>query len=218
MGKALSSDLILAIDEANLMVRGGQRIVYIHPEDASKVLKILREDRWPWRRRSKRWYGRLLSPRHYDENAREFRQYSRLAKNVDQPIRCISKIFGYAKTTRGRALVAEHVRNADGKTSKSLKSYLEGNGVERILPRVDDLFETLGTNHVVVSDFSMKNILVREKNNDALDLVIIDGFGDSSLIPFASFSKRLNRRKLMRKKRRLMRRLQARMAATEAQT
>ena len=205
----MSSEPILAIHEANYINAGSNRVVYVHPEDRTKILKINREDRPPGWRRSKRWYGRLLSPRHYDENAREFRQYSRLAKNVDQPICCISKVFGFAKTTRGRALVAEHVRNADGTTSKSLKSYLEGNDLIQIVPLLDTLFETLANNHLVLRDPHSRNILVREGDNGPLDLVIIDGFGDPHLLPYTSFFKGLNRGRLMRKKIKLIRKLQA---------
>ena len=205
----MSSEPILALHEANYVNAGSNRVVYVHPEDRTKILKINREDRPPGWRRSKRWYGRFLSPRHYDENAREFRQYSRLAKNVGQPIRCISKVFGYAKTTRGRALVAEHVRNADGATSKSLKSYLEGNDLIEIVPLLDTLFETLANNHLVLRDPHSKNILVREGDNGPLELVIIDGFGDPHFIPYTSLSKGFNRGRLMRKKIKLIRKLQA---------
>ncbi len=109
----------------------------------------------------------------------------------------------------GRALVVEHVRNADGRTSDTLGAFVRRHGAAPVLPEIDVFFDRLADHHVVARDPHPKNILVREEPDGALSLVLIDGFGDPNIIPLATMSKSLNRKKLMRKKSGLIRRLRA---------
>ncbi len=204
----MSGDSILAIDDSMLVDAGTRRKIYRHPEDDNKILKVFWEDQMPARRRARLWYGRFKSLRRYDDNELDYLQYRRAMKHAPGPLGCIYTIFGYAETTQGRALVGEYVRNADGATSVTLRRFLQDHGPSKIFPLVDDLFEELAANHVVTKDPHLENILVRELEGGALRLVIIDGLGDPNFIPFATLSKRLNRKKLMRKKQTLIRKAQ----------
>ncbi len=203
----ISGDSILAIDDSMLVDAGTRRKIYRHPEDDDKILKVFFEDQLPAKRRAEIWYGWFKSTRRYDDNELDYQQYRRAMKHASGPIGCIYTIFGYAETTQGRALVGEHVRNADGATSVTLQRFLEDHGSSKILPIVDEFFEELAANHVVTKDPHLENILVRELGGGALRLVIIDGLGDPNFIPLASLSKRLNRKKLMRKKQTLIRKV-----------
>jgi hypothetical protein len=203
----MSGECILAIDDSMLVDAGSRRKIYRHPEDDDKILKVFFKDQIPANRRAEIWYGRFKSNRRYDDNELDYQQYRRAMKHASGPLGCIYTIFGYVETTEGRALVGEHVRNADGTTSVTLQRFLEDHGSAKILPIVDEFFEELAANHVVTKDPHLENILVRELGGGQLRLVIIDGLGDPNFIPFATMSKRLNRKKLMRKKQTLVRKV-----------
>lgn len=205
----MTSEKKLVIDDSDLIDSGTRRKIYRHPEDENKILKVFWEDQMPARRRAKIWYGRFKSDLRFDDNENDYRQYRRAMEHAPRPLDGIYTIFGYAETTQGRALVGEHVRDADGKTSETLLSYLRKHGPSRILPLVDGLFEELAIHHVVARDPHLENILVRKLEGGALRLVIVDGLGDPNFIPFATISRRLNRKKLMRKKKTLIRKLNA---------
>jgi hypothetical protein len=51
----------------------------------------------------------------------------------------------------------------------------------------------------------VENIVVRELKDGRQEWVVIDGLGDNNVIPFATISKALNRKKLMRKKNSVLR-------------
>jgi len=205
----MSDDSILVIGESDLIASGTRRKIYLHPEDENKILKVFWEDQTPTQRRAQLWYGLFKSSLRFDDNENDYIQYRRAMKYAPRPLDGIYTIFGYAETTLGRALVGEHVRNADGETSPTLISYLRKHGPSKIFPLVDTLFEELAVHHVVARDPHLENILVRELESGALRLVIIDGLGDPNLIPLATISKKLNRKKLMRKKQTLVRKLNA---------
>lgn len=204
----LSRHTVLPIDGSKLIGTGLRRRVYLHPEDDTKVLKVYREERTPARRRAQRWYGRFLPLRHFDESANDYHQYRRVAKRSPGFLAHVCPVFGYVETTLGRALVAERAQNADGTTCETLETYVSQNGLSEVVPVIDGFFEEMVANHVTVGDPTARNIVVR-RNGRGLELVLVDGLGDPTIIPYKTVSKRLNRRKLMRKKASLLRKLRA---------
>jgi hypothetical protein len=204
----MSPNRLIDIDETEPIAAGKWRRVYLHPEDETKVLKIHRQDRPPAARRARHWYWRVLPLSRFDANARDVRQYRRVARKAPRALDIICPLFGYTETTRGRALIAEHVRDADGRTSETLRTYVLNNGLAIITPALDGFFETLAAHHVTVEDPTAHNILVRQ-DNAGLALVLVDGLGDPTVIPYKTVSKSLNRRKLMRKKMKLFAKLRA---------
>jgi len=205
---------ILAIDETKRIATGKWRTVYLHPLDDTKVLKLHRRDNSPAARRARHWYTRLLPTRRYDANARDRRLYRRLAARAPAVLERVSAVYGFVDTNQGPALMAEHVRDADGRTSESLRRHVARNGLDGILPLLDDFFETLAAHHVPVEDPTYHNILVR-KDAQGISLILVDGLGDPTLIPYKTLFKGLNRDKLMRKKGRLIARLK-RIAGPDA--
>lgn len=204
----MSGDRLLAIDQSKLIATGKWRNVYLHPEDETKVLKVYREGRTPAARRARHWYWRVLPLSRFDANAKDVRQYRRVARKAPGMLDFICPLFGYAETTRGRALVAGHVRDDDGRTSETLRTYVLNNGFAKIAPALDGLFESLAAHHITVEDPTANNILVRQGSGGPV-LVIVDGLGDPTVIPYKTVSRRLNRRKLMRKKVKLFAKLRA---------
>ncbi|MDH3242630.1 MAG: PhoP regulatory network YrbL family protein [Alphaproteobacteria bacterium] len=197
----------LEVNESKLLAAGTRRKIYRHPETADKIIKVFWDDQIPAKRRAQRWDRWFKSVRRFDDNENDYRQYLRVKRRFGKAIGCIYAIYGYADTPFGRGLVAEHVRNADGTTSETLVSYVQEHGPSRILPSLDTLFEELAKFHVVAKDPHAENIVVRELDGGKLELVLIDGLGDNNVIPFATISKALNRKKLMRKKLSLRRRI-----------
>jgi hypothetical protein len=203
---------ILEIDETKRIGTGKWRIVYLHPEDDTKVLKLHRADNSPAARRARRWQNRLLHQSRFDANARDLRLYRRLAARAPEVLDRIGAVHGIVDTNQGPALMAEHVRDADGRTSQSLWRHVGQNGLADMLPLLDDFFEALASHHVPVEDPTYHNILVC-KNGPKMRLILVDGLGDPTLIPYKTLFKGLNREKLMRKKGRLIAKLRRATAA-----
>lgn len=202
----MPGDRPLPIDENKVIASGKWRTVYLHPEDDSKVLKVYRESGTPASRRRRRWYGRLLPEGRFDINARDLKLYRRLALKSPEVLDRVSAVYGCLETTLGPALMTEHVRDTDGQTSISLRRFVMEHGLGDVLPLIDEFFETMAQHHVPVEDPTYHNLLV-QRTEGKLRLVLVDGLGDPTLIPYKTHFKGLNRRKLMRKKSRLLARL-----------
>jgi hypothetical protein len=202
---AMTEKSVLEVDESKLIAAGTRRRIYRHPEASDKVIKVFWEDQIPAKRRALRRDRWLKSIRRFDDNENDYRQYRRVMNRFGVAFSNIYAIFGYVDTTLGRGLVAEHVRNADGSTSENLGDYVRKHGCSEMNPLVEDLFENLAKYHVVAKDPHVENIVVRELKNGRRELVVVDGLGDNNAIPFATVSKALNRKKLMRKKKSVLR-------------
>jgi hypothetical protein len=213
----MSGDRPIIIDEGKRIASGKWRTVYLHPGDETKVLKLYRESGTPAARRARHWTGRLVPERRFDANARDIGLYRKLAAKPPEVRARVGAVYGYVATDRGPALMAEHVRDADGRTSVSLRRFVAENGLAGLAPLIEDFFETMAAHHVPVEDPSYHNILVQRREGGGLRLVLVDGLGDPTVIPYKSLIKGLNRKKLMRKKERLLARLE-RVAAEAAAT
>ncbi|MDX1483221.1 MAG: YrbL family protein [Alphaproteobacteria bacterium] len=203
----MSRDPILVIDKEKFLGRGSFRAVYLHPQDPGKVLKVFHGGPSAETGRARRGFKALRTSKKFDQNRQDYAQHRRLERK-GLLTSCVYGMYGIVETDMGPALVAEYVRNGDGRSSPTLWDYVSAHGIDAVRPLIEELFETLARHHVVLREPHHKNIVVREKQDGSVDLVVIDGLGDPNIVPFATLSKHLNRRKLMRKKGKLYGRLE----------
>ena len=102
---------MIELDKEFLLAEGGERLVYIHPNDNNKVIKILKKG----------------LNKHNFQNKLEFKYYNFLTKK-NRDFSNITKCFGYVDTNLGKGLVFERVidyiipQNVKTTFSKSLFS------------------------------------------------------------------------------------------------
>lgn len=153
---------MIELREELFLGKGGERLVYIHPNDDNRIIKILKSG--------------LI--KHNFQNELELKYYNFLTKNnVD--FSHITKCFGYVDTNFGKGLVFERVVDFDGKNSKLLKNCLQENiftkDQEKIL--LDDLKKYLEDNEILFIDCSSHNVFCKKVSSDKYTLIIYDGLG-----------------------------------------
>lgn len=139
---------------------GNDRVCWRHPSDASLCIKVAKPEQERAQNDIDFHYGRYLA-RH----------------NVIGPY--LPKVHGWAQTDHGLGLVIDMVRQPDGTPSPTLANALGSghivSGQAAIL--VNEAFDWLVENRVILADFSVDNILVRRTNDGACHLVFVDGLG-----------------------------------------
>ena len=197
---------MIIIDEAKLIATGTSRLIYIHPYNTKKLIKVFKPSQTPEKRRKAIWYKRLQSLDKFNENKRDLIEHQK-ARNKCQEIELhVCNVYGMETTNHGEGLVEDHICDSDGKTSVTLWTYVQNNGIEIVKEYIDEMFEIFADNHIVFRDGNEKNILV-QRRDAGFGLIVVDGLGESNLIPYASVSKNLNKIKLHRKKDRMIKRL-----------
>lgn len=184
--------------EGEPLARGAVRDIWDHPGRPGWLLKTIRErkrESYASRGPLRRWLdGFRLGP--YGTFAKEYRTYLRTAyrcEALDRPIP-IAETGGLVRTDRGLAQICAKVEDGEGGLAPTLRAMLgEGLvGAEHLGPLnafVGDIY-ALDAN---VPDLEPKNVVW-----DACErrFVLVDGYGDKTLLPFRSWIAPLNRRRL----------------------
>ena len=186
--ESVYSDLVepIPLEPSLFIAEGSHRAIYHHPEQADKCLKIVKAGSLEKRRqRNKKWYKRLRKLSSFDETKKDLQAYRQFRKrNTD--LSHIPRFHGMVKTSLGPAMLLDLVTNEDGTPARSLASHLESTEKVRIAAALTALAAYLMESAIVVRDFSIYDVMVREGRDGSLKLFIIDGLGGKELIPLSS--------------------------------
>lgn len=166
--------------------RGNHRKVYRHPESQDLCVKVMSQD---WRETAQRvrapWYVKLLRPKWYfHENLAE----CRFAKGVEKRLgelawNFMPRCHGFVETDLGEALVVDLILDHDGRISMSLSDYLWEFGMtEECEKALEDFWKGL-KKYMIFARGRPDNVSVRQNEDGSLQIIAIDGFGVSQLIP-----------------------------------
>ncbi len=172
---------------------GRERVCFVHPEDANKIIKIQKGDCATQTRRELRLY-RWLAWRRFDD----YRQ--------------IPRYYGKLRTNLGPGFVVDLIRDYDDEVSKSLYWFFErGYPMEEFLPYLEELKQYLLDSQIQINvDLTRSNVLFQKLDPARARLVIIDGLGNHSAINWFDIFKAVSDRKIDRRWRRFMTELKRR--------
>jgi len=177
---------MLILGDTSPFARGGRRLCYVHPRDPSRCVKVLRTD-------DERFIktGRTLVPgflrNEYDNNEDERRTLTALQRRLGDAYRHLPRCEGYVETDLGKGLVLELVRDDDGQISRSVReALLSGTPLEELRGAYEEMTAHFIA-HGVVTRAILDHNLTAQRTGGGWRMTLIDGFGDSTLIPLRSF-------------------------------
>jgi len=172
----------LSLPPQLFMAEGTNRKCFRHPTDNRRCIKVLH----PGTRPGIFW--------------RELRYYRTLQRR-GVGFSHLTPYRGMVETSLGRGAIFDLVLDDDARISRSLHHYLAQNDREFnawLVEKIECLKQELYDQWVVFHDLNPTNILVKRLGYDEYRLVVIDGIGHHHLVPLASYSARLARKKLVR--------------------
>ena len=191
------------------MDQGANRVCYVHPNDSAKLLKIIK----PWKRACHKrgqapWFKRLRPASCFDDNLIELKAFKSLQKKQHYE-RHFPRCYGLVQTDMGEALCVEYIRSGSvDNECQSLEAYLQAHGfTEEIVKALDELACFLYNNAIITRDLRCFNIMLRI-TEQGINLIIVDGLGNSEFLPVSDFFPALGRIKIKRKLKRFQKRLQ----------
>jgi hypothetical protein len=192
--------------EKSAFARGGNRVCFIDPRNHQHCIKVARADRAPAIKKSEKRFPASLKPLHsFDDNYEEFRVYQQIQSQIgDNAYQFIPRCFGFVETNLGPGLCSEIITDDDGKISLTLKQYLWQKGFTDELQVVVEKFQQQwGALGMPSRNLLLHNIVVQQRQDKIVRLVVIDGLGWPDLIPFGYFFPLIAKRKARRKAARL---------------
>lgn len=197
------------LDDSTLVGRGVWRKTYILPSNENMVVKILHPHKSP--EAQKNFLSVKRSPlfRHkiiFDQNRYDLWQIKNLhARHGNKIWQHFPKTYGIITTNLGDGLLQQRILNVDTSEAPTMENYLKeiGNNAE-LTSATHRFLEFVRNNKILLRDNLPNNIIVQTVKGGRLNLVMIDGYGNSEFIKVSNFIPYLAQKKIERKAHQLL--------------
>jgi len=187
------------VEDLKLLGQGTQKLVYEHPDDSNKIIKVMRPEHATSNGgRSKQHHLRAhRSQGIYRQFRREILQYLQLCKNnyYNQKFTFpVETTYGFVATNQGLGLVTERIIGPSGSplTLSEISNPKKFN--DKHARALDRFFDECCELHVVFGEVNIAGIMYTEERQGVAEFVLVDGIGEKLLIPFRAMSKTINSR------------------------
>ncbi|AWT48952.1 hypothetical protein DLE54_04990 [Psychrobacter sp. YP14] len=188
---------MIKIDQLQLLGQGTQKLVYQHPDEANKVIKLMKPEN-ATAEGGRATQSRLRANRHqgiYRQFRRELLQYLQLCKtHYSQKLFTfpIETVHGFIDTDQGLGLVTEKIIAPSGepKTLEDLVNQQQFGEAQK--KALDQFFDDCCDYHVVFGEVNIGGIMYTESRQGRPEFVLVDGIGEKLVIPFRAMSKTIN--------------------------
>lgn len=167
----MKNDSEILLSKSLFLGAGGEREVYVHPKDPTKVIKIIKLNSDIFKLPTKEAMRR-------NNNDTDWYYYG-LIKNKLEDFNHITKLFGWVQTNMGRGLVSERIVNYDGSEPITFQDAIISQilSTELEVKLIKQLTEYLLNNKIIFADAYLTNVLLHKESKNDYKLVIIDGLG-----------------------------------------
>lgn len=194
---------IISLDPTRMVAEGGERMVFAHPDDPHRLIKVVKPRNGD---EFREWnFGhltqRFIPAARWRSTVKQYDEYNRLMLgrlfdvNFSLPI---SHLYGFVKTNLGLGCVTERVTDAQGNNAPTLRQMLhDGTFTHEDLDRLNAFVTTLYDVSVCVGDAGPSNFVYGHRHIGPAGSetepcwVLVDGFGDRFAITIRSISRRV---------------------------
>lgn len=119
-------------------------------------------------------------------------------RGVETSVLPIPNLYGFCDSDIGPVLAVERITLPGDRLGRTLKSIVaDGPLSDDLIDLLDQFADRMFRHQIVAGDMTAANIVLGQRG-DAVQWVLIDGFGDIHAVPFRSASTRLNRIAMIR--------------------
>ncbi|MBX3740899.1 MAG: hypothetical protein KF712_07910 [Akkermansiaceae bacterium] len=206
----------LSLKDSSPIAKGGLRLVFPYPGDPSRLVKVMRPDKVASRYGDEggTWFRRNRRHGEYILFVREIREYIAAYASHGRSLPFVQRIRGMVETDLGLGLVLDAARDREGNLAPTLAKVIFNGAFNREAEEALATFlrEMLECD-VVFADLHERNLVHAAGEDGKLRFVMIDGLGESNLLPLKSWFPSLNRSSKRKRIERLEKRVAGRLAA-----
>ena len=191
---------MLTLDDIEPFAVGGTRRCYVHPDDETLCIKVLRPDRTPRARRDLvtgwRRFKRLPS---FDDQQKELKAYGHLKRRGQLDWNHVPRFYGAVDTDQGIGIVTALFRDWNGGYPKNLEELLPAGMTDALDAAIREFKDWLRRELFLTRDLLPHNIIAVADSPERYRLVIVDGIGNSEFVPLSHWFNCCARAKIERK-------------------
>ncbi|MDE0661513.1 MAG: YrbL family protein [Gammaproteobacteria bacterium] len=179
---------------------GGTRRCYVHPDDETRCVKVLRTDRTPQARRAvASGWRRFKGLASFDDQRKETKAYRHLRRRGQLDYTHVPRFYGTVETDQGAGIVTALFRDYDGGYPKNLEELLPLGMTDALEQAISEFKQWLRRELFLTRDLLPHNIIAVAARPARYRLVIVDGIGNSEFIPLSHWFTFCARAKIERK-------------------
>lgn len=190
---------MLIVEKLVKLGEGGYKAVYEHPDDPSKVIKVIRHERVSEDgcfKKHGRWKRHSMQGM-YRQFRRELLQYLELCKRNYSQRRFIFPIetsYGFIPTNRGLGFVVERILGPSGQGETLFDLCQSGRFSSKHAQALKAFFDECSELQVVFGEVNSEGLMYTESRTGKAEFVLVDGIGEKLIIPVRTWIKKNNTR------------------------
>lgn len=186
---------VLHLSDRAPVASGTLRLVYAHPRQADRLVKVIRPDvierRWG---KKSAWYKRWRRVGRFVAVQREVEEYLACHHRNGRRLPFVQQVFGFEETDLGLGFVTEALQARAGGIAPTLgKLIRSGRCDARVTAEFEKFARAFEASDVVIGDFSAENIVFAWDAEHGERFVLVDGLGCSTFIPLKAWCAAANR-------------------------
>lgn len=191
---------VISLEGEQPLAQGTHRMLFNAPFDRALIIKVYRETRPAPRnqwKRMKRGLHRFVPALQNRPLLREYAAYLKLKRQQgvrgEEPP--VANWCGLVATNLGLGVVYEKIQLDGQAVGPSVSTLWRSGDLQAYLPLLDDFARRLFDWNIRANDINAGNVVLGVRHGRH-QFVLVDGLGDSHLIPIRTWSRRLNERSL----------------------
>jgi hypothetical protein len=180
---------MIIIQEKDLIAVSGPRACYLHPEDSTKVIKIVRKK---------------VLLRKNNANWQEWRHYHFLLKKHGK-LEFVNECYGFIQTNFGEGLVWQCVRDVDGSISSTITGIMkkpDNYDLIAVKKELNRFCQFLIQRNIQLFDLNPLNVIIRINADGSYKAVSADikgRYANREFVPLSTYIPLFSRRTLIRR-------------------
>lgn len=191
---------ILTLTPAEHLTHGVQRDIYLHPQDETQLVKVLRKwEDMPKRRNFNGIMDRLLPFTRIRQVKKEYAEYQRLIRlHGDSAPLPITHLNGFIPTSVGKGCLTQRVIGTETELGETLRQKVaKGTLTDDDVDLLNDAIARFYRLNIRAGDMNAANFVFGKRYHGRTlgprECVLVDGFGDIHAIPVRSLGAWANR-------------------------
>ncbi len=179
---------MIQLRDRDILFSGTKRDCYEHPDDPSRLIKVVRDDARAdlLRARQTKLRRKLLPAAYMDEQRREIRAYRQIQRRLGaRAWRHIPEYLGTVPTDRGLGIVVRFLRSADGAPGVNLTRLLPDGYDPAVKTAVAEKLDFIRTERLNPRDLIPSNTVITHDGTGVVRAWFVDGFGSAEFLPLS---------------------------------
>lgn len=182
----------IILKKENPVGKGGEKIVYFHPEDKQKLIKVINPEYIVFMKEKRPLSYRLRRLSHYWFFSNMVVEHIASREEDIEKKHYLQNISGFVDTDMGFGVIVDAVKNIDGSIGHSLGDLIKNEIYsEKHELALNDFIEWMQNVHIIIRDLWLDNLIWNEKGEH---FVLVDGIGGRYLPTLRSYLRWYNLR------------------------